>query len=100
MRFVQVGDLFLSWDRGETPSVKGDLSFAAFVPGQLAKSGLNQFPDPGRGRNLKGNGLLIAEETALPATQMGKKHRDDEWSFNHISYPAQINSKLQFSKSK
>jgi hypothetical protein len=75
---IQISNLILPWHSCETSPIEGNLFFSkATVGRKFGEGGHNEFLDRGRGENFLGCCSLIAEETTLTATQMGKEDRND-----------------------
>jgi hypothetical protein len=51
-----------------------------FIGGKFTERGFNETSNGGGGRNFCGCRLLVTEETALTATQIGEKNGNDQWT--------------------
>jgi hypothetical protein len=72
LNFFQITDLMISMDCGEAPTIKSNLFFPIlFLRGKSIEGGFNKVSDGRGGRESFARSLLIAEETALMATQIG-----------------------------
>jgi hypothetical protein len=76
--FFQITNLIVFMDCGEASTIKSNLFFPIlFLRGKSIERGFNKVSDGRGGRESFARSLLIAEETALMATQIRKKNRDN-----------------------